>query len=246
LRNFRENKGRLSFEELVAAVNHPKTLEALEDMLVKDRADVFTEIPFQIWLDRDNDKKPFLTFYDRPDTLNGRNAKLLVEYRDNPSFVMDFVKRNEKHYKVVTKIPDELFNKNIKLLEDIGKLERDEVDSEELESLRKRMIGRDLKVVKRNIASIMADLYLWNTDDVSVDDTKALKDFYWSNFLKFRGVYVGEGHIHQIGLDGPDPSPNDLDASKYLRQVIFAETPGGMRVYDVSKGQIRSADFKIK
>ncbi|MFH1332519.1 MAG: hypothetical protein ABIH63_04535 [archaeon] len=246
LRSFRENKNSLSFEELVATVNHPQTLKALEDLIVKDRADVFTEIPFQIWLERDKDKKPFLIFYDRSDTLNSRNAKLLVKYRDNPSFVLDFVKSNEKYYKMVTKIPDELFNKNIKLLEDISKLERDEVDNKELESLRKRMVGRDSKIIKRNIASIMAYLYLWNTDDVSIDDTKALKDFYWNNFLKFRGVYIGEGHIHQIGLDGPEPSPNDLEASKHLRQIIFAETPSGMRVYDVSKGQIRSADFEIK
>ncbi|MEM4245496.1 MAG: hypothetical protein QXR60_04820, partial [Candidatus Nanoarchaeia archaeon] len=230
---YKNNVDQVSFDELKSAFQHPSTISRLEELIVKDRENVFTEIPLHITLDYDKAGKPFLIFYERK-TFNERNARMLLKNRDNPSFVMDFVKSNTAHYKKITNIPDKLYDKLISMFKDADSMinQNNNLKREKAQFLRK------------NIGRTIVDLYLDCTDTRIVEDATSLKDFYWKNFLKFKGKYVGLGHIHLLSIDSHMPSPEDIKASERLRQLIFAQTVDDLILYDVYKKNINSVSAK--
>lgn len=228
-REFREGKNQVSSDELVEALKHPRTVSGLEELLRKDKANLFTEIPFHIMFDYDENKKPFLNLYEISNTLNEKNAIKLMKHQDNPKFISDFLTRNKDHYISVTGINEILYQKSINLLKGITK---------------NKKTKEELDRIKKNTAISLVDLYVTSSDYTCIDDEKTLKDFYWHNSKKFTGKFVGQGHFHLQSIDSPEPSQKDIEASKRVRQVVFAETARDIIVYDLVKGNQKILNAK--
>lgn len=236
-KDFKENKNQVSFEELQRAFLNPITLKRLEELIKKDEANTFTEIPLYVTLDYDKDNMPLLNFYERS-TANERNARLLLKHKDNPNFVMDFVKSNEKHYKKLTKIPDTLYNKIISFMDDAYAFSK------------KTLLPQDVEKIRENLGRELVNFYLLQSDNHVIEDGDTLKDFYWRNFLCMKGKlgtkgkFVGLGHIHLPSVEGPKPSDADLESSQKLRQLVFAKTLDDIILYDIIKGNYNAVTAK--
>lgn len=212
-RNFFNDKNQVAPEEVAMAFYHPKTIKRLEQLIEDDKKNIFSETSLYITLGCGWDNKPFLNLYKMSNTLNERNAKVLYKHRNNPWFVVDFIKNNKEEYQAMTGLSDYIF-----------------------ERLESTLNGMNDPTKRENFGKFLAGWYVDSSDSCSHVDYLTWVDFYLKNFLLVKGKYVGMGHIHCMEGD-TGPSDQDLENSKKVRELLFVNKHDGIIMYDLVKSK---------
>ena len=160
--------GQSENEAIKKAFENKRTLACLEDLIKKEKSEIYTEIPFFTFLNYENNM-PFLTFYPVEKTVNKTNSQYLLKIKNSPEKVKEFVKKNEKHFKII--LGENIYKNFLENFEKNPKLE----------------------------ANKIVELYIAYSDSYGEFNLDNLIEFFSENWLNFKGKLVGITHIHFCG-----------------------------------------------